>query len=141
MTVAIVDFERHQGEITSMMMDMLHLEPQPVDIPVNRYIELQKMGVLAPFLWMDGETVKGVALIFISPSLRNPKVTDAGTDVLWVKPEHRGNSHEFIEGIKRHLVLLGVDYWMVSSRDSHPIANFLERNDFKPLEKVYYLEV
>ena len=141
MTVAIVDFERHQGEITSMMRDMLHLEPQPVDIPVARYIELQKMGVLAPFLWMDGEIVKGVALIFISPSLRNPKITDAGTDVLWVKPEHRGNSHEFIEGIKRHLVLLGVDYWMVSSRDSHPIANFLERNDFKPLEKVYYLEV
>lgn len=141
MTVSIVDFERHQGEITSMMMDMLHLEPQPVDIPVNRYIELQKMGVLAPFLWMAGGTVKGVALIFISPSLRNPKVTDAGTDVLWVKPEHRGNSHEFIEGIKRHLVLLGVDYWMVSSRDSHPIASFLERNNFKPLEKVYYLEV
>ena len=141
MTVAIVEFARYQDEITSMMLDMLHLEPQPVDIPVARYIELQKMGVLAPFLWLDGDIIKGVALIFISPSLRNPKITDAGTDVLWVKPEHRGNSHEFIEGIKHHLRLLGVDYWMVSSRDSHPIACFLERNDFKPLEKVYYLEV
>ena len=40
-----VKFADYQDEITAMMMDMLHLEPQPVDIPVARFLELDEMGV------------------------------------------------------------------------------------------------
>lgn len=132
-----VRFVDYQDDIVGMMMQMLYLEPQVVQIPVNRYIELDEMGVLKPFLWFDGDAVKGVALLFVSPSLRNPSVIDAATDVLWVKPEHRGRSSEFVHAIKRQLRLLGVDYWTVSSRDSHPIIHFLEKNQFNSLERVY----
>lgn len=136
-----VSFEQYQDEIVSMMLDMTHLEPQEVQIPVARYIELDDMGILKPFLWFDAGMVKGVALLFVSPSLRNLTIVDASTDVLWVKPEHRGRSSEFVHAIKRQLRLLGVDYWMVSSRDSHPIDDFLIKNDFDPLERVFYCEV
>lgn len=136
-----VKFADYQAEITAMMMDMLHLEPQKVDIPVERYIELNEMGVLRPMLWFDGDTVKGVALLFISPSLRNPMIIDASTDVIWVKPEYRGNSSDFISGIKTYLSDIGVDYWYVSSRDNAPIEGFLEKNNFEPLERLYFCEV
>ena len=63
-----VKFADYQDEITAMMMDMLHLEPQTVDIPVARYLELDEMGVLKPFAWFDGAIIKAVALLFISPS-------------------------------------------------------------------------
>lgn len=141
MTVKQVKFADYQDEIISMMMDMLHLEPQPVDISVQRYIELDNMGVLKPFLWLDGETVKGVALLFVSPSLRNQAIIDASTDVIWVKPEHRGSSSEFVDGIRAHIKDMGVDYWYISSRDSAPIDGFLNKNNFEPLERLYYCEV
>lgn len=136
-----VKFADYQKDITSMMLDMLHLEPQKVDIPVDRYIELDEMGVLKPFIWADGDTIKGVALLFVSPSLRNQSILDASTDVVWVKPEYRGNSIYFIKGIKLRLKRMGVDYWYVSSRDSHPIDKFLTNNNFKPLERLYFCEV
>lgn len=136
-----VSFEQYQDEIVSMMLDMTHLEPQEVQIPVARYIELDDMGILKPFLWFDAGMVKGVALLFVSPSLRSLTIVDASTDVLWVKPEHRGNSQVFMDGIKCLLKEMGVNYWMVSSRDSHPIDDFLIKNDFDPLERVFYCEV
>ena len=123
------------------MMDMLHLEPQTVDIPVQRYCELDDMGVLKPFVWCDGDTIKGVALLFVSPSLRNQSIIDASTDVLWVKLEHRGNSAYFIKGIKYRLKQMGVNYWYAASRDSAPIEGFLEKNNFRPLERLYFCEV
>ena len=136
-----VRFADYQDEITAMMMDMLHLEPQTVDIPVARYLELDEMGVLKPFVWVDGAIIKAVALLFISPSLRNQSTIDAATDVIWVKPEYRGNSKYFVIGIRRRLKLMGVNYWYVSSRESHPIYGFLIKNNFKPLETVYFSEV
>lgn len=136
-----VKFADYQHEITSMMMNMLHLEPQTVDIPVARYIELDEMGVLKPFMWFDGDIAKGVALLFISPSLRNQSIVDASTDVIWVKPEYRGNSKFFIDGIRYRLKRMGVKYWYVSSRDNAPISGFLEKNNFRPLERLYFCEV
>ena len=141
MTVKQVKFADYQHEIVPMMMDMLHLEPQAVDIPVQYYINIDEAGVLKPLLWLDGDVIKGVALIFISTSMRNEALLDAQTDVLWVKPEYRGNSSEFIDGIRSHLKEIGVNFWYAASRISHPIDGFLERNQFKPLEKLYYCEV
>lgn len=136
-----VNFEYYQSEITAMMRDMLHLEPQTVDIPVSRYIELDDMGVLKPFAWFDGDTIKGIALLFVSLSLRNQSIVDASTDVIWVKPEYRGNSSEFIDGIRAQLKTMGVNYWYISSRDTAPIDGFLTKNNFKPLERLYFCEV
>ena len=136
-----INFSDYQHEITAMMMDMLHLEPQTVDIPVARYIELDEMGVLKPFAWFDGDTIKGIALLFVSPSLRNEGVLDAQTDVIWVKPEYRGNSREFIDGIRAQLKTMGVSYWYISSRDTAPIDGFLTKNNFEPLERLYFCEV
>ena len=136
-----VSFAEYQGDITAMMLDMLHLEPQPVDIPTQRYIELDEMGVLKPFMWLDGDVAKGVALLFASPSLRNQAIVDASTDVMWVKPEYRGNSHIFIKGIKDQLKQMGVNYWYISSRDSHPIDRFLTKNNFEPLERLYFCQL
>lgn len=137
-----VKFADYQDEITSMMMDMLHLEPQTVDIPVERYCELDKLGVLKPFIWTDDDnTIKAVALLFVSPSLRNRSISVAQTDVIWVKPEHRGNSAYFIKGIKYRLKRIGVDYWYISSRDYAPIDGFLTKNNFEPLERLYFCEV
>ena len=136
--IAFIDY---QAAITSMMMDMLHLEPQTVDIPVARYIELDEMGVLKPFIWKDGDIIKAVALIFVSPSLRNQSIVDASTDVIWVKPEYRGNSKYFINAIKYRLKAMGVKYWYISSRDTAPIDGFLTKNNFKPLERLYFCEV
>jgi len=136
-----VKFADYQDEITAMMMDMLHLEPQTVDIPVARYLELDEMGVLKPFAWFDGDTIKGIALLFVSPSLRNQAIVDTSTDVIWVKPEYRGNSSEFIDGIRAQLKAMGVNYWYMSSRNNAPIDGFLIKNNFKPLETVYFSEV
>ena len=136
-----VEFATYQDAIVSMMMAMLHLEPQPVEIPIDRYIELDELGVLKPFAWFEGDTIKGVALLFVSPSLRNPAIIDASTDVIWVKPEHRGNSSEFIDGIRTQLKAMGVKYWYISSRDSSPIDRFLTKNNFEPLERLYFCEV
>lgn len=136
-----VKFADHQDEITSMMMDMLHLEPQTVDIPITRYAELDDIGVLKSFAWFDGNTIKGIALLFVSPSLRNQLIIDASTDVIWVKPEHRGNSSDFVNGIREQLKQMGVDYWYISSRNNAPISGFLTKNNFKPLETVYFSEV
>lgn len=136
-----VNFAAYQHEITSMMMDMLHLEPQTVDIPIQYYINIDEAGVLKPMLWTEGDTIKGVALIFVSDSMRNEALLDAQTDVLWVKPEYRGNSSQFIDGIRRHLKDIGVNHWYAASRIAAPIDGFLERNHFKPLEKLYYCEV
>ena len=137
-----VKFADYQDEITSMMMDMLHLEPQTVDIPVARYCELDDMGALKPFIWIDSDnTVKAVALLFVSPSLRNPAITNASTDVIWVKPKYRGNSAYFIKGIKYRLKRMGVNYWYISSREYAPIDGFLTKNNFEPLERLYFCEV
>ena len=136
-----IKFADYQHEITAMMLDMLHLEPQTVDIPVARYIELDDMGVLKPFAWFDGDTIKGIALLFVSPSLRNQAIVDASTDVIWVMPEYRGNSSEFIDGIRAQLKTMGVNYWYISSRDTAPIDGFLTKNNFKPLERLYFCEV
>ncbi len=137
-----VKFADYQDEITSMMMDMLHLEPLAVDIPVGRYCELDDMGALKPFIWTDSDnTIKAVALLFVSPSLRNQTVSVAQTDVIWVKPEHRGNSAYFIKGIKYRLKRMGVNYWYISSRDTAPIDGFLTKNNFEPLERLYFCEV
>ena len=136
-----INFADYQHEITAMMLAMLHLEPQTVDIPVARYIELDDMGVLKPFAWFDGETIKGIALLFVSPSLRNQSIIDASTDVMWVTPEYRGNSSEFIDGIRAQLKAMGVNYWYISSRNTAPIDGFLTKNNFKPLERLYFCEV
>lgn len=139
--IKLVRFADYQDDITSMMLEMLHLEPQPVNIPIERYIELDGMGIVKPFIWTDGAIIKAVAVLFISPSLRNGGLVDAATDVLWVKPEHRGNSSYFITGIKHQLKAMGVNYWYISSRNSHPIDNFLIKNEFKPLETLYFKEL
>ena len=85
MTVKQVKFADYQHEIVPMMMDMLHLEPQAVDIPIQYYINIDEAGVLKPLLWLDGDVIKGVALMFVSTSMRNEALLDAQTDVLWVK--------------------------------------------------------
>lgn len=136
-----IKFADHKAAIVLMMMAMRHLETQTVDIPVARYIELDDMGVLKPFAWFDGDTIKGIALLFVSPSLRNQSIVDASTDVIWVTPEYRGNSSEFIDGIKVQLKAMGVNYWYISSRDTAPIDGFLTKNNFKPLERLYFCEV
>ena len=136
-----VKFSDYQTDITAMMMDMLHLEPQKVDIPIQYYINIDEAGVLTPMLWFDGDIIKGVALIFVSNSMRNEALLDAQTDVLWVKLEYRGNSSEFIDGIRSHLKEIGVNFWYASSRDTAPIDSFLTRNKFKPLERLFYCEV
>lgn len=136
-----IKFAQHKKAIVSMMMAMLHLEPQTVNIPVERYIELDDMGILKPFAWFDGDTIKGVVLLFVSPSLRNQAIVDASTDAIWVTPEYRGNSSEFIDGIKVQLKAMGVNYWYISSRDTAPIDGFLTKNNFKPLERLYFCEV
>lgn len=136
-----VKFADYQDDITAMMMDMLHLEPQAVDIPIQYYTNIDEAGVLKPLLWLDGDVIKGVALIFVSTSMRNETLLDAQTDVLWVKPEYRGNSSEFIDGIRSHLKEMGVHHWYASSRDAAPIDSFLTKNNFKPLERLFYCEV
>ena len=141
MSVIQVKFADYQHEITSMMMNMLHLEPVDTVIPVQYYINIDEAGVLKPMLWIDGDIIKGVALIFVSTSMRNELLIDAQTDVLWVKPEYRGNSSEFITAIREHLKDIGVNHWYAASRIVAPIDGFLERNNFKPLEKLYYCEV
>lgn len=141
MSVKQVKFADYQHEIVPMMMDMLHLEPQAVDIPIQYYINIDEAGVLKPLLWLDGDMIKGVALMFVSTSMRNETLLDAQTDVLWVKPEYRGNSSEFIDGIRSHLKEMGVHYWYAASRDSAPIDSFLTKNNFKPLERLFYCEV
>lgn len=141
MAVRQVKFAEYQTEITAMMLDMLHLEPQPVEIPIQYYINIDEAGVLKPILWFDGDVIKGVALIFVSTSMRNEALLDAQTDVLWVKPEYRGNSSEFIDDIRSHLKEIGVNFWYVSSRDTSPIDSFLIKNKFKPLERLFYCEV
>lgn len=141
MSVKQVKFADYQHEIKLMMMDMLHLEPQKVDIPSQYYINIDDAGVLKPLLWLDGNVIKGVALIFVSTSMRNEAWLDAQTDVLWVKPEYRGNSSQFIDGIRSHLKEIGVNYWYAASRDSAPIDNFLIKNQFQPLERLFYCEV
>jgi len=141
MAVRQVKFAEYHPEITAMMLDMLHLEPQPVEIPIQYYINIDEAGVLKPMLWFDGDVIKGVALIFVSTSMRNESLLDAQTDVLWVKPEYRGNSSEFIDGIRSHLKEIGVNFWYASSRDTSPIDSFLIKNKFKPLERLFYCEV
>ena len=141
MAVRQVKFAEYQPEITAMMLDMLHLEPQPVEIPIQYYINIDEAGVLKPMLWFDGDVIKGVALIFVSTSMRNEALLDAQTDVLWVKPEYRGNSSEFIDGIRSHLKEIGVNFWYASSSDTSPIDSFLIKNKFKPLERLFYCEV
>lgn len=142
MTVKVVDFSVYQDEIVAMMLQMLHLEPVPVDIDVSRYVELQKLGFLLPVLWFgDDDFVKGVALLFVSQSLRNSAVLHASTDVLFVKPCCRGGSSVFLDGIKSVLKDIGVDYFMVSSRDVVPIDRFLLGCGFSPLERVFFCEV
>lgn len=136
-----VKFAEYSAPITAMMRDMLHLEPLKLDIPIDRYTELCEMGVLKSFLWVEADAIKGVALIFVSPSLRNGALINASTDVIWVKPEHRGNSKYFIDAIGYRLKHIGVDYWYISSRDTAPIDGFLLKNSFKPLEQMYYKEV
>lgn len=139
--IKLVEFAEYQDDILAMMLDMQHLEPQPLDIDAQRYIDLQAAGYLLVFLWLDGDAIKGVALLFVIPSMRNAALTDVATDVLWVKPRHRGNSSVFMDGIRKFLARMGYNYWLVSSRDSHPITGFLHKNGFKPLEHVYYREV
>lgn len=136
-----VKFADYQDEITSMILSMQHLEPQKLDVPVDRYCKLDDLGVLKPFAWFDGDTIKGIALLFVSPSLRNQSIINASTDVLWVKPEYRGNSAYFINSVKRQLKRMGVDYWYASSRESAPIDRFLEKNNFRPIERLYFCEV
>lgn len=136
-----VKFAEYQDDITSMMQAVEHLEPQAVDIPVARYVELDKMGYLKPFAWFDGDKIKGMALLVISPSMRNLAILDAATDVIYVKPEYRGNSSEFINGVREQLKPMGVKYWYISSRDSAPIDGFLTKNEFEPLERLYFCEV
>ena len=136
-----VRFADYQDDILAMMYAMQHLEPVKGNISISEYINLDNAGVIKPMLWFDGDTIKGLAMLFVTDSMRNPAVLDAQTDVLWVKPEYRGNSSEFINGIREHLKILGVNYWYASSRNTAPIDGFLERNHFKPLEKLYYCEV
>lgn len=135
--IKLVDFVEYQDEIMAMMMEMAHLEPYDLNIQADDYIKLQEMGVLLPFLWI-GDDIKGVALLFKSPSLRNPDIIDVSTDVIWVKPQYRFGSHVFINGIKKQLKKMDVDYWVVSSRVNAPIDGFLMALDFKPLERVFY---
>lgn len=139
--IKCVNFAEYQDEIVGMMMDMIHLEPQPVDIPIQTYVQLQDMGILHPILWFDGDVIKGVALVCVGQSMRNAQIMDASTDVLWVKPDYRGNSDIFMAGIKEYLHSIGINYLMVSSRECVPIDKFLLKNNFKPLERVFYCEI
>ena len=136
-----VRFADYVEPITQMMLANTGLEPVLLDIPVERYVQLDEMGVLKPILWFDGETIKGMALMMVSPSLRNPIVIDAQADVLYVKPAHRGQSSKFMNGIKALLKPMGVSMIIASSRDAEPIDRFLIKNNFKPLERLFYCEV
>lgn len=139
--IKLVKFADYVTEITGMMHQMEHLEPIDVDIPVRRYVELCDAGILKSFLWVDGHIVKGVALIFVSPSLRNSKHINASTDVIYVKAEHRGNSKYFADAIAYRLKRMDVKYWYVSSRDNAPIDAFLTKNNFKKLEQLFIKEL
>ena len=136
-----VRFADYVEQITQMMLANTGIEPVEIDIPINRYVQLDQMGVLTPILWFDGETIKGMALMMVSPSLRNPKTIDAQADVIYVKPEHRGKSSVFMDGIKEVLRGLGVSLIYISSREAEPIDGFLIKNNFNPLERVFYCEV
>lgn len=124
------------------MLDMRDIEPQPVSIPTERYQELNDMGVLWVITWRaKNKALKGVVLLFVSPSLRNDAILDAATDVLYVAPQYRGNSKVFIAGVKQLLKQKKVNYWYVSSRDKKPIAGFLEKTGFEPLERLFYCKL
>lgn len=136
-----VKFKEHQDEIVAMMNDMLHLEPQIVNIPTDYYCKLESIGILKTFLLQDGAIIKGVILVCITPSLRNIAINVAQTDVLWVKPQYRGKSSEFISKVRQELANMGVNYWYVSSRLVAPIDRFLIKNQFEALETVFYQKI
>jgi GNAT superfamily N-acetyltransferase len=128
-------FPAHWEEL-AIFKDKMPLDPQ-----YNIYWTREQHDELVmATLRKDGELI-GYWPTFIAPGLHYGSTLTATMDILWIKPEHRGDGSGKVlfDCLKTELKRRGAKIWYAGSKNHKEIEWFLTMLGFEPVERYFAL--
>jgi len=130
--------EKHWDELA------VNKAERPLDIDVDRYRQLDVLGLLKVFTLRDeNNKLAGYATFMVMPNLHYKTWVCATCDVYYVDPACRKNGWGkfFFEFIKEQLKLYRVNSIYVHDKLSHSHSHLFKALGFKPIEQTYELVI
>ncbi len=126
-------FPQHWEEI-AIFKDKMPLSPQ-----YELYYAREAIGeLIMPILRKDGEII-GYWPTFIAPGLHYRTTLTGTTDILWIKPEHRGDGSGKLmwDTLRTELKRRGVKIFYGGSKNHKQIEWFFKMLGFDPVETYF----
>lgn len=109
-------FERHWQEL-ARNQEMIKLDPD-----YERYLAVDKLGILRMFMAREDGKIIGYAVYFVSPHMHYRNDTWAVSDILWVSPEKRRGrvGIDLLRFVETSLREEGVSVMHTTGKEAHP---------------------
>ena len=114
-------------EESGLLQDTLDL-----DVNIDLYVSNPNVKV---FTARDKEALVGYAVFFVSSHPHFQRVKFAFNDVIYIKPDYRHSSKEFLQFCEYHL---DVDVINFSMNYEQPHMGFMQSLGYKPTEIMYH---
>lgn len=123
--------EKHYKEI-AIYQDI------PLSIKKETYLTLSKSNFLRVFTVRDNlNNIIGYSVYIVSHNIHYSTLLEAKNDVIYIDPKHRGFGAKFIKWCDQQLKKENVQVVYHHIKFDHDWSNILERQDYKPFEKIY----
>ena len=109
----------------------------PVDLSMNLYETLNSMGALRVYLVREEGKLVGYSSFFLQPHMQHKDQIQAKQDVLYIRPESRGNGLRFIKWCDAQLQQDNVSFVFRSVTTFNNWSLLLKRLHYKECETIY----
>ena len=126
-------FPAHHRELA------LFQDRMPLNIQFGVYADRNIKGELVVAIVREDGKVIGYWVTFVAPGLHYGSTLTATMDVLWIKPENRGDGsgRMLAACLEKELKRRGVKVWWVGSKNHKEIEGFYEHLGFKHEESYF----
>jgi hypothetical protein len=140
--------EYAEEKLGDVFMEMSHLieahwkevgieQDMPPDPDLTTYECLEKGNSLKVYTVRDESYLAGYCIMFVIPSLHYKTIREAKSDMIYLRPEYRGNGLEFLEWVDEQLLAEGVKIVYHSVRPQKDYSKSLIALGYRFEEKLY----
>ena len=123
----------HWDEI-ALFKESIYLEPD-----YNKYVELNKLGVLKIYTVRDDDKLVGYFLVTVSPNLHYKSHLFAVNDIIYIDPEYRGRTvaYRLFKYAESELKKLGVSVITINMKVYAKFDRLLTKLGYGKIEEVF----
>lgn len=137
---AFVDvFDELGPLLESHYLEIAHYQDIPLDVDVEAYAAVDRVGFLRIFTARDDGAIIGYCAFVVKNSLHYRGSKQASQDVLYLDPDYRGLEHGsgLIEFCDEQLRAEGVQVVYQHVKHKHDFGPLLKYLGYEPIETIY----